>query len=455
MDKTLTMASAGRALWIAALVLAAAAPAHADEAGDRIKALEERLAASVQMIERLAARVSELERAAQSAASGAPAGAPGVTNGAGDPARAITDLQASVKQISEGLSRTNGESGLPLHGFADVGAGWSTARDPARLRGFNAGSLDVYLTPQLGDRVKSLVEVVFEHLPSGENEVETERLQIGYTVSDALTLWMGRFHTPIGLWNTSFHHGAYLQTTIFRPRFIDFEDKGGIIPTHTVGLWASGKTRLGAGKLNYDAYFGNGPSIRDRVLAINAFTDDDSSKTLGLNLGYQPGGIAGDLTVGVHARGSTVSTYANSGGLLSRTRFRLSGAYLRYAANDWEALGEYYRVADSDAAGGAKRISHLWFAQLGRDYGSLTPYVRYERAALDLADSYFLSQQAGRPYQRWVGGLRYELDTRSSLKAELSTTREADVLQIDASGSRVPFAAARYRRAALEYSIAF
>ena len=76
-----------------------------------------------------------------------------------------------------------------------------------------------------------------------------ERAQLGYSFSDALTFWVGRFHTPYGYWNTAFHHGAQIQTSVTRPLFIDFEDKGGILRAHSLGLLAHGRVPAGPGKL--------------------------------------------------------------------------------------------------------------------------------------------------------------------------------------------------------------
>ena len=427
-------------------------PVLADDQADRIKALEKRLERSVQLIETLSARVAELERNAKNAAPKAEVQrAAALTEQASE----IVRLQEGMNQISSGLSKREPDTGLPVHGFADAGAGWSGAADPHRLRGFSVGTLDLYLTPQFGDRVKALAEIAFEFERDGKGSADLERLQLGYTASDAVTVWLGRFHTPFGLWNTAYHHGANLQTSIYRPRFVEFEDKGGIIPAHSVGVWGSGKTRLGAGKVTYDAYLSNGPSIHKQTLDPNNFTDDTSGKMLGFNLGYQPSGALGGLTVGIHGFGSTVNASTNSGALLSKTRLRMAGAYFGYDADDWEAIGEYYSFGNADVAGGPGRSSRAWFVHVGRAFGSLTPFVRYEQTALDPLDNYFRSQLAGRSYKRSVVGARYALDARSSFKLELSHTNESATSLLDESGSVVPFAGGSYRRASIQYSIAF
>ncbi|MGZ5130156.1 MAG: hypothetical protein ACXWJ1_02835, partial [Caldimonas sp.] len=284
---------------------------------------------------------------------------------------------------------------------------------------------------------------------------DMERLQLGYTVSDSLTLWMGRFHTPFGLWNTSFHHGANLQTSIYRPRFIEFEDRGGIIPAHSVGIWGTGKTDLGPGKITYDAYVSNGPSIRDRELDFNPFTDDGGNKMFGFNFGYQPSGELRGWSAGVHGFASTVNEYMPADVLATRTRLKMGGAYVGYDANDWEVFGEYYRFFDRNANDQTLRTSNAGFLHAGRSFGSLTPFVRYERVSLDPQDNYFAAQFTGRSYTRFVLGSRYALDAKSSIKFELSRTDEARVDQRDETGGLVVLPRAKYRRASFQYSIAF
>jgi hypothetical protein len=133
----------------------------------------------------------------------------------------------------------------------------------------------------------------------------------------------------------------------------------------------------------------------------------------------------------------------------------MGGAYLGYDANDWEAIGEYYRFANRDTNAGTTYSSTAWFVQVGKTFGTLTPYARFERTSLNPEDAYFSSQRLARSYRRAVLGARYALDSRSSFKLELSATREDSQNQLDENGLSVLFPRASYRRAALQYSIAF
>lgn len=445
-----------RATTLIVLMLLAPFDVLADESADRVRALEKKLESSINLIEQLTGRITELEKKVK-AGNGASARAT-PADSASAAARAtptIAALQDEVDQINQGLSQRGFDFGLPVHGFADVQAATSSREDPLRLKGFNAGTLDLYLTPQFGNRVRSLIEIAIEYDPGDRSTaIDMERLQLGYTVNDALTLWMGRFHTPFGLWNTSFHHGANLQTSIYRPRFIEFEDRGGIIPAHSVGLWASGRTDVATGKLTYDAYVSNGPTIRSRELDFNPFTDDDGGKMVGFNLGFQPSGRLHGLSTGLHGFTAPVSIHSAADAVVDRTRLRMLGAYAAYDAHDWEAFAEYYRFFNGSESGGGRHDSHAGFIHAGRTFGSLTPYVRYERAALDPTDVYFNSQQTGRSYTRHIVGSRYALDAKSSVKLELSRSEEAALNQYDGTGI-VFTARSKYRRAALQYSIAF
>jgi len=257
------------------------------------------------------------------------------------------------------------------------------------------------------------------------------------------------------LWNTAYHHGANLQVSIYRPRFLEFEDRDGLLPTHMVGVWGSGKTSFRPDKWSYDVYLGNGPTVRRGFLDYNAFSDDNSGKMLGANVGWHPGGPLRGTTFGLHALGSTVDTRAASGALLARTRLRVFGAYAGIDTTLWEGLGEYYQFANSDLTGGARSSSRAGYAQLGRRFDALTPYLRYERASLAPGDLYFASQTMGRSYTRASLGARYDLGAKAALKAEFGATREAAVTLLDDSGAARFVSPASYRRLAFEYSIAF
>jgi hypothetical protein len=391
--------------------------AYAQSDGERVKELERKLERSMQMIEQLTRRVNELEKGP----APAPAAAPPAVRA--QEAR-IEALERNIGQMAMGHGAEHGEAGVPVHGFADVGYEYS--KKPiadGRRAGFVLGNLDFFFTPNFG-RVKMLAELNFEVTGEGGLATDLERMQLGYTFSDSFTAWMGRFHTPYGYWNTAFHHGAQIQA-VTRPRFIDFEDKGGILPSHTVGLWANGRFTAGPGKFIYDVYIGNGDRIVDGVLDFNAFRDDNSNKAVGGNLGYRFGGALDGLLVGVHAMRADTDVYHDDA-LQNRNRLAFTGAYLYADLHNWEAIGEYYRFRNKDLSGGTgTHASWAGFFQVGRTFFDLwTPYYRWEKANLDPADNYFAAQESGRSYARNVLGVRYALNPNTALKLEANRTKE-------------------------------
>jgi hypothetical protein len=266
--------------------------------------------------------------------------------------------------------------------------------------------------------VKSVIELVFEHdiNSGGELSADLERLQVGYTFSDEATVWLGRFHTPVGYWNTAFHHGSELQTSVLRPRFIDFEDQGGVVPAHTVGVWGTGAYRLGADKLTYDLIAGNSPSIKEAVLDPNNLGSSNFKWSAGFNVGYLFGGSAEGLKVGVDGYHAEVIDDAVP---TNTTRVNILGAYAATEGDLWELYAEYYRFYNKDL-GVTTGNYNSWagFAQLGRHIGRWTPYIRFEQAILNQADNYFAMLAGGRSYSLQALGLRYELTSTTALKLE-------------------------------------
>jgi hypothetical protein len=432
----------------AAVLMAFACGSAGAADADRINELEKKLQQSVELIEKMSKRLGQLEAAQTAPAAATPAAAPAPA----ETSARIDQLEKNMIGIAESAAKKN-DLGIPLHGFFDAGyikPSNVDAQNANRNRnaGFSLGNLDFYLTPQLSDRVRGLVELAFEYNSAGAFSTDLERLQLGYTFSDAFTLWGGRFHTPYGYWNTAFHHGAQLQTSILRPRFIAFEDQGGIMQAHTVGAWGTGSVHLGDGKLHYDAWLGNAAFTTDDRAGGNGGLDFNRFKSSGGNMTgaavkYVFGGRLDGLTLGVHGFRDDTTNFRGgiSGDSDSKVQVNMLGGFAVYEGNDWEIISEYYRFnndnqwVDSNlwTSAGALGRHKSWagFAQIGRNFQSQwTPYYRWEKAQLDADDNYFASlnnnngYQAGRSYNRNVLGLRFDVDPRAALKLEFSSGKE-------------------------------
>jgi len=398
---------------------------HAQTAPDRASELEQLLKQSLQQIESLKQRVQQLENKSAPVRPAA-AAAPAAAANAGLSEK-VTALEGQVNAIS---TRPEEDRGLDMHGFVDVGF---VAGDKNRPTGGYMGKLDFYLTPKFGDRVKSLMELNFETSEEGVVSTDVERMQIGYTVSENLTAWAGRFHTPFGYWNTAFHHGAQLQTSILRPKFLEFEDAGGILPAHTVGLWGTGGVKTAGGRVGYDVYVGNSPSIDlgdtsvggDGTLNPGLHGSKYRNATFGANLNYNFRGDLNGFTVGTHVLSSKIGDDLAAGQNL--TQLRMYGAWLTYLEDDWEVMVEGYGFRNSDLSGGTgSHTSSAGYAQVGRLFGNNTPFVRFEKTKFDQNDQYFAQQASGRSYERTAIGWRYDFNPKTAIKLEAVTTNLTD-----------------------------
>ena len=311
-----------------------------------------------------------------------------------------------------------------LHGFADVSYHHDIHDDaePQENNGaFNLGPVDLYVAESLGPRLDVLTEIAIE-----SGIVDLERLQIGYLFSDALKVSVGRFHTSLGYWNTAYHHGAFLHTTIQRPFFLHFEDEGGILPVHTVGLLLSGRQFLGIGEISYSALVGNGSSIIDEgtplapvpVLDPNNEMDPNKNKAVGLHAAFAPAPLRG-LTVGASAYNSRVLTEGTTLPALDVSQTIL-GADLTFLDGRSELIAEYFLVRDKDKLGTTTTTNHLYYVQLSRQFAErVTPYARHEQMSLDEADPYMGVSGLGAIDKRIeTAGMRFRVGDQSVVKLE-------------------------------------
>ena len=441
----------GFALAAAGVAQAAAAPsASPASATHRIDTLEQRLAQSQKLIEQLAAEVHALEAQLAQQPAGRPPATPVAAPApvpapaaAADEAGRLASVEHEVEQITSAANNARSEDhGLPLHGFADVGVGNHNPLSPEN-KGAYVGSVDFYLAPQLGEHTRALVEMNVEVSQEGSVGVDLERTQLGYQFGNAGTLWLGRFHTPYGYWNTAFHHGQQIATSLRRPRFLAFEDQGGILPAHSTGVWFTGNERMAGGKVGYDLYVANAQTISDGTLDMRQAGSDRGQVTVGGKLSYTPGSLD-SLQVGVSLLSGRIEDLTSPA---NDTHLNVLGVHADWDSDAWEGLAEAYFFRNDSLLGGGTHSSNAGYLQFGYRAGRYTPYARYERTSLDQSDGYFIGQASGKSYHREALGLRYDIDLKSSLKLELADTHDTDGTLARPSDS--------YGDALLQYAVRF
>ncbi|MFQ5508700.1 MAG: hypothetical protein ACE5FN_05090 [Leptospirillia bacterium] len=339
-------------------------------------------------------------------------------------------LVAGLFMLSPGNSH-----GLELNGFGDVVFSATEMSDSGDdNNGFALGQLDLYMAEQVSDRIDVLAELVIESA-SGAFVIDLERLQIGYALDNNRKLRVGRFHNLLGYWNLAYHHGSQLQTSIERPFFLEFEDDGGVIPVHMVGTWWASRHHTPLGRTDVGIMFGNGASLSadltaNEVAELNPDSggDSDNDKAVSANISLMPAKVGG-LTVGASAHFGTINIVDTGGGALNDELDQfIWGLDVVYARSGTEVLAEYYAWHhDTTSTPTSHNNTTAWYTQVSHAVTEmLTPYLRY--ALLDAeADPYFNAigftrnasgVVANREKSVVIAGVRYDLNYRSSLKAE-------------------------------------
>lgn len=277
------------------------------------------------------------------------------------------------------------------------------------------------------ERLRFLVEFLWNR-----DEHEMERLQVGWLIHPTATLWLGRFHSPLGFWNSEHHHGAFMQTAITRPGILDFEDEGGVLPTHITGLLAEGTYDRERGAFNYVFSIGRGPELEGELKPVN-ITEfrDGGDLAVSARLSYRPldgrvgefGGFAGYARIPV--RGLAVGEGEQT----------VAGVFYNTRSDKLRLIGELFYVGahlrgptrEEEVSFGA---GYLQVEYQARD--DWTVFGRVEDTS-NAKNNAYLDQNPEFLYKRTVAGARFELNNQQALKLEVSRNERQD----DASFSQV------------------
>lgn len=312
------------------------------------------------------------------------------------------------------------EGGAPhftLRGFSNVdfGAPWG-ASDNAPGTGnsaFALGQFDLYMISRLSPNISFLGETVFELNENQESGVDVERLQVRYSYSDRFRAALGRGHTPLGFWNEAYHHGALLEPTVDRPEALKFEDDGGILPVHFVGLEVSGKAPLAGGDLGYVAAVANGRGAVPDL--VQGAYDANKSKAVVAKL---------DLSLGSeHALAFGPSVYhdtipedlATPGGHAPLGELIL-GAHLVYRDRRFDLFSEYFHIRHESETTHERFTNESAYAIGVAHFGKWSPYAGIDWMDLDSADPFY--GPAYSDLTRVLAGVRYDLIGFNALKLE-------------------------------------
>lgn len=238
---------------------------------------------------------------------------------------------------------------------------------------FQAGEFDLFMTSKLSDHLSFVAEMVFGSDTTNEFAIDIERYQLTYRSNDYFSISGGRFHTAIGYYNTAYHHGNWFSTAEGRPIMYLFEDSGGVLPVHTVGLSATGLIpQAGTLGLHWIAEIGNGRPSNPGGATVQNFYSDRNYKAFNLAAYIKPEQISG-LQIG----GSYYHDRLTPLGFAPVDQNVESG-YVVYLNSNWEFLNEAVLLSNHLGRAPVTYRSPMAYTQFSRKFGIYRPYFRYQ-----------------------------------------------------------------------------
>jgi hypothetical protein len=379
-----------------------AAPPPSDSEQAEIRTL-------LQRIDQLESRVKELEAKQGVVAEPAPP----------SPAKQIQDtMENPPPAANPGIGNMqigNGPS-LKIRGFSDVL--WSDSDQHDTTNSFALGQMDLFITSALSRRMDMLSEVVFEADSHNAYGVDVERLLFRYSFNDYFKMSAGRYHTAIGFYNTAYHHSTWMQTAVDRPFIFEFEDSGGILPIHNVGLSAEGLIPSGKFGLHYVAEIGNGRTSRSPLAEpVQNKIDENNGKAFNLAVFARPETMRG-LQFGFSYYHDNLTPDG-----LPNIRESIMAAHIVYQNSQFEFLNEAILIRHALVNTPLIFRTPAFYTQISHSIGLFRPYFRYQ----------FLNASGQEPIFGDVGrqngpsvGLKYDFGEYANFKA-----------QYDRSGTRL------------------
>jgi hypothetical protein len=384
-----------------------------------------------QLIQQLLDRVRDLETEVSrlKGAPSAPAIEPGPPVTASAPVAASQVAGATADGPSaHDTAHDTGIPGMQFRGFSDIDY---RASSHALPNTFSLGQFNLFITSRLSEQFNVLAEVVIEADGTNAVGVDLERLLFRYTPNDYFNLGIGRYHTGIGFYSTAFHHSAWMQTTTGRPLLFEFEDGGGILPIHNVGLSATGRIPSGALGLHYIAEIGNGRTSRSPLLVtVQNKQDENNGKSVNFALLSRPRAIPG------FEAGASIyhdRLYPDSG--LNIVQNIFSG-HATYQGSHFEFLNEVVILRHAVEFPHRDFTIPAFYSQISRAFGQVRPYVRYEyinvpRDAPLFADVGLLHGP--------VTGIRYDFSEFAAYKLEFFRLLQRDHPAVNGLKAQVSF----------------
>lgn len=309
---------------------------------------------------------------------------------------------------------------LDLRLFADVGyVRGKTQGAAATDGGFNIGSFDIFASSKLSDKVSVLVEALFERRGAA-TAVSLERTVLRYRQNKYLNFDMGRYHSAVSYYISTYHHGRWFETSAKRPLIT-----GGILPNHGVGLQISGAMPSPESlPLSYFVELTNGRGFANGLNDVQDVNDGDSFKAV--NIGF----VAKPTSVPGLQLGSSIYNDRPRPSVDTQWQERIYSFHAVYQRGSIQFLNEFVHLRHrplvagqapaADQRVGETSVTGL-YSQFGYRIGKIVPFTRFDwlnaPAANPIARSTY--RNAGGVRKEFAGGFFFDLSSFSALKLHL------------------------------------
>ncbi len=329
---------------------------------------------------------------------------------------ATTEMGHDHEAMLGPATLAGGTPNLRLAGFSDFN--FSSTDQHGTKSGFSEGQFILHMSSALTSRVSYFGEVSVTARsdaglgspPAPGFNFEVERSIIRFDQSDKFKVSFGRYHTPINYWNTEYHHGSWLQTSISRPDMVEFG--GSFIPVHFIGALVEGALPANGLNLNYNVGIGNG---RSSVISRGGdFGDINNNRAWLTTLFIKP-----DKLFGLQVGGSVYHDEITQG--VNNTREWITAGHVVWSRENPEIIAEVANVHHEGVApltGVSNSIAYYtqfgyrlpWFQRLWK------PYYRFEYIHVPKSDTLFRLVVPSENTS--ILGVRYDISRFAAIKLE-------------------------------------
>ena len=399
-------------------------PAFSQSASD---SSQETVRLLTERIERLEKRLAEVEAKQSGSISGA-------NDHAGPAVASVAQMPVAEEQLPltrephEHSMDIPGGPHLRIQGFSDVD--YRASNRSGETNSFALGAFDLFVSSQVSEKFKMLSEVNFEFGNDNELAVDLERMLLTYSANDHFKLSFGRYHTAIGYYNTAFHHGTWFQTATGRPFLFFFEDEGGVLPVHNVGLSLTGSIPSGKLGINYIAEIGNGrPARRPQNTTVQNLVDENNGKAFNIGMWMRPEWLSG-LQFGGSLYHDRLTADIPQG-----IQEYIPAIHAVYITPKFEWLNEAVVIRHS-LDGGRSFNTPGFYTQISRQWEVYRPYIRYQYInASPLEPLLFDTGLQQGPSV----GLRYDWSEFAALKIQYDRALHSGLQDVNQLGLQMAF----------------